>query len=62
MISSFLTIISYIYVNFITEISELLMEFLGILVIGDIDNWIGMFFEYVLQTFYDDLIKVEDYL
>ena len=40
------------------------MEFIGLLVINDIDNWFGMAFEYYLDTFYEEeeYVNHETYL
>ena len=38
------------------------MEFIGLLVVNDIDNWIGMYFEHCLDTFYEDITISENYL
>ena len=35
---------------------EIMKEFVGLIALSEIDNWIGMVFEFYLDTFHNDLV------
>ena len=40
---------------------DILKEFVGLIALVEVDNWAGTLFELYLETFYQDIIKAEDY-
>jgi hypothetical protein len=41
----------------LTDLVELLANFVGLLVIMEIDNWTGLMFEMILENHYEEIIK-----
>lgn len=44
--------LAYLIIYDEDDIVSILMDFLGLLVITEIDNWYGFFFEIILDAFY----------
>ena len=42
--------------------ADVLMNFAGLVVLVEIDNWAGMVFELYLEVFHDDILNRDDYL
>ena len=62
ILSLTLILVATSHIAYVNGAVELLMEFLGLLVVNDIDNWIGMIYEFFLDTFYEELMQNESYL
>ena len=62
IISSLKPFLAYFIVNLMDNPLDIMMNFAGLLVLTEIDNWAGMMFEMYLEAFHDDVINTEDYL
>jgi hypothetical protein len=58
----FLVLISAFYILTITDIMEVLIEFVGLLVLVEIDNWAGNLFEVHLDNYYPSILHSNKYL
>lgn len=54
--------ISLTYILNQTEILEMIMNFLGLITLCEIDNWAGLFFEFHLNCYHDEILKDPSYL
>ena len=52
LLSFFMVSLAYLTIYEERDIGDILMDFLGLIVITEIDNWYGMFFEIILDAFY----------
>ena len=45
-----------------SETMEIMMNFAGLVVITEIDNWAGDVYELYIKAFHEEILKMDDYL
>ena len=63
MMNMLLPMLAYNVIKYESDIIMMLMDFVSIIVITDLDNWFGVFFEIILDAFYqEETLDNPDYL
>ena len=57
-----LPILAWYGVLYIDSPVDIMMNFAGLVVITEIDNWAGEIFELYLEAFHNEILKIDDYL
>ena len=60
--STMLPILAWFSISGMTRTIDVMMNFAGLIVVTDIDNWAGEIFELYIATFHEEILKREDYL
>ena len=55
--SNFVPIVACGLIGFLTDPIEILKEFVGLVVLVEIDNWIGSVFELYIDTYHNEIPK-----
>ena len=60
--STMLPILAWFSLGSTSDTIGIMMNFAGLIVITEIDNWAAEIFELYIETFHEELLKREDYL
>ena len=60
--STMLPILAWFSLTGLSRTIDIMMNFAGLIVITEIDNWAGETFELYIEAFHDETLKMEDYL
>ena len=56
------TAVQIYFMSEISDLKELLIVFVAMMVVDSVDKWVGLVFQIHLETYYEDVCKNKGYL